>query len=1158
MTDEGEDVESAGEGDSGEDTGSGEEPGSEETGSEDPGEEPGGEEPGEEPGQETDSQSETDSEHDTEWTDSEPSADSSTAEPSESSDTSFSDVTSLIDGTESIGTTSSTTSSADTASVPALISTATAAEIPALAISATKNLSIKMQFVNSEGEEPICVVAAPYIYVYLREKTAAASTTAPTRYLVKLRGLTEDSEDYWYVSGEVVKPVVGNYDVEYYTARQGKEDECDAAASTGIATAEPDTSIFEKVVPGTNYAGSILKLDEDAKTTLEVKDAGASLAFTSSANHSSVTLGAYKMITGVSDTTASFGFNLYRSDASGSEFGNPISYTESDSKIEEGTGVFVPFEGIIIPAEGDYYFKIEEDDTAAPTYFTLDSKSVNVHVRIEYNEHGKLSPKEITTTKSGETSSARSLTVGDLGETINIEMENKDIAEQYRNITYELYGPIPGMSVRDEDIIEANLYKTSSTQAGGKSAFSAVPVPTGSWWSYAVVEKLNGVENRNHRVVIPARRLENESPKWYVKDYGTFTNTYKSGEKGTGVVTIKKVVEGKPSTDQKFNFQMVASGATKAMWSGSLPGDDGKYEKTIKVGFPKAGTYTATLSEVAGSAKGYTYDKTEHELKFVVTDDKQGSYDVKITVDGKETKSAEVTFTNTYAVDVPIRIVTNTEPMRAIASGEFRVRNSKGSKVGKMWTSDGNAHVVTVPGDGTYTIEEITPPTDYRKQTDKQYLQFTVKDGVITYNDATVTTVYVPHTALSGEFEFTNVAESDTSKPVSASDFYLYRITASKGTSAYESAAESLAKGTIRWDELTATAKQTTGSDGKATFTVGPNTYYVIRQTAVSGPYQRTPDSKAAIIRTSYSAKSDTFNTSVISGNNILVKKNAEWIWKQAPTKVTIYMKSSSGAYLSGAKLSLASTTGTVATWETDGKGKTFTGQLNLGSQYRVSQTNQLQGYKTADPVTFTVASSSDGTAQTVTITAQKEATSSSSSGGGGGGGTTSSSATSSRTAVQYVNVRARQVWTNADGTVATWPEGVTVRVQLYANNQEVQGRVLSLNAQNPSGTFENLPKNDSQGRAITYAARVTSVTGYTGEGEMPKGTLQVEVADLSTNSGTTASGTTASGSTTGNTTQTNSASTGDMSPIVPLVALMTLALAVIAIVVLGRKKNRK
>ena len=117
---------------------------------------------------------------------------------------------------------------------------------------------------------------------------------------------------------------------------------------------------------------------------------------------------------------------------------------------------------------------------------------------------------------------------------------------------------------------------------------------------------------------------------------------------------------------------------------------------------------------------------------------------------------------------------------------------------------------------------------------------------------------------------------------------------------------------------------------------------------------------------------------------------------------------------------------------------------------------------------------------------------------------------------------------------------------------------MLSLNAQNPSGAFENLPKNDTSGRAITYTAKAVSVTGYTGEGEMPQGTLQVDIVDVAatSSSGGAAVGTT-NGST-GGTMRTTSAVTGDTSPILPLVALMALAAAVVAIVLLGRKKNRR
>ena len=321
------------------------------------------------------------------------------------------------------------------------------------------------------------------------------------------------------------------------------------------------------------------------------------------------------------------------------------------------------------------------------------------------------------------------------------------------------------------------------------------------------------------------------------------------------------------------------------------------------------------------------------------------------------------------------------------------------------------------------------------------------------------------------------------------------------------------------------------------------------------------------MISTKYSSKSKSVTTKVISGNNVLVSNSGSLIWKDTPTKVTVYMRSSSGALLKGAKLALTNAAGTtIDSWESGDSGHTITEKLNLNEAYKVTQTNQLQGYATAPAVTFTV-KQENGNDQKVTLTAQKTATSTSTtsnSGGGssGGGGSSSSKSTSStsttRAAAQYVNVRVRENWTNPDGTVAAWPEGTTVRVQLYANNQEVSGRVLSLNAQNPSGAFENLPKNDTSGRAITYTAKAVSVTGYTGEGEMPQGTLQVDIVDVAatSSSGGAAVGTT-NGST-GGTMRTTSAVTGDTSPILPLVALMALAAAVVAIVLLGRKKNRR
>ena len=559
----------------------------------------------------------------------------------------------------------------------------------------------------------------------------------------------------------------------------------------------------------------------------------------------------------------------------------------------------------------------------------------------------------------------------------------------------------------------------------------------------------------------------------------------------------------------------------------------------------------------------YNTENKTYKLKYVVKDDGKGKLIVTTYVDDKKVKDEKpvMTFNNKYALTLKIQHV-DASSSKGVSGAKSQIVDKNGNVVKKTWKSDGNAKKVTITADGTYTIKEVKAPSGYQAAED---VQFTIKDGKV----STGTTIKIPHTKITGSITFKKVSSADTKKAVSNAEFYLYRINYSEGSKNYNSAAANLKKGTIKWGQLKAWKRSISQEDGTVTFTcLEPGTYYVIKENAITGqPYQLTPESKSAVISTKYNSKSKSVTAKVIKGNGILTSSSGSLIWKDTPTKVTVYMRSSSGALLKGAKLALTNSAGTtIDSWESGDSGHTITEKLNLNEAYKVTQTNQLQGYATAPSVTFTV-KQENGNDQKVTLTAQKTATSTSTtsnSGGGssGGGGSSSSKSTSSasttRAAAQYVNVRVRENWTNPDGTVAAWPEGTTVRVQLYANNQEVSGRVLSLNAQNPSGAFENLPKNDTSGRAITYTAKAVSVTGYTGEGEMPQGTLQVDIVDVAatSSSGGAAVGTT-NGST-GGTMRTTSAVTGDTSPILPLIALMALAAAVVAIVLLGRKKNRR
>ena len=229
-------------------------------------------------------------------------------------------------------------------------------------------------------------------------------------------------------------------------------------------------------------------------------------------------------------------------------------------------------------------------------------------------------------------------------------------------------------------------------------------------------------------------------------------------------------------------------------------------------------------------------------------------------------------------------------------------------------------------------------------------------------------------TKVTGIFPFRKVSSTNTNKAVSNTEFYLYKIAYEKGTKNYSSAAANLKKGTIKWGQLKAWKRSISQQDGSVCFTtLEPDTYYVIKENAIAGqPYQLTPASKSAVIGTSYNKKNKSVTAKVIKGNGILVNSYGSWIWKDTPTKVMVYMRSSSGALLKGAKLVIINSAGTtIDSWVSGDSGHTIVEKLNLGEAYKVMQINQLQGYETAPSVIFTVRQG-NGNGQKITLTARK------------------------------------------------------------------------------------------------------------------------------------------------------------------------------------------
>ncbi len=154
-------------------------------------------------------------------------------------------------------------------------------------------------------------------------------------------------------------------------------------------------------------------------------------------------------------------------------------------------------------------------------------------------------------------------------------------------------------------------------------------------------------------------------------DSATFTNIYEA-EPDTYAPQVEKVITGDDTpADNPRTFEFTITPAEDNEEDGAVLPEETTVSVTGEgaatfgdITFKKAGTYKFTITEKAGTEKGYGYDKSEWTLTVVVEDNDKAeltvkSHTYKKVVDGTDVDSAEnqdkATFTNTYTV-------TKTEP----------------------------------------------------------------------------------------------------------------------------------------------------------------------------------------------------------------------------------------------------------------------------------------------------------------------------------------------------------------------------------------------------------------------------------------------------------------------------------------------------------------
>lgn len=116
----------------------------------------------------------------------------------------------------------------------------------------------------------------------------------------------------------------------------------------------------------------------------------------------------------------------------------------------------------------------------------------------------------------------------------------------------------------------------------------------------------------------------------------TFKNVYEAAP-ATVTLNAKKVLEGAELADGEFTFRLENGGQLMDEATNDADGNVTFHELTLK----QAGTYTFTVSEIAGNEEGVTYDSSQKTVTVTVTDDGSGQLQASVEGNGQ-------TFTNTY------------------------------------------------------------------------------------------------------------------------------------------------------------------------------------------------------------------------------------------------------------------------------------------------------------------------------------------------------------------------------------------------------------------------------------------------------------------------------------------------------------------------------
>ena len=206
--------------------------------------------------------------------------------------------------------------------------------------------------------------------------------------------------------------------------------------------------------------------------------------------------------------------------------------------------------------------------------------------------------------------------------------------------------------------------------------------------------------------------------------------------------------------------------------------------------FDKAGTYTYTVSESAGSNPNMTYDDTVYTVTVTVSDDGEGQLTASVAVDGSALTAVDGiynvgTFTNTYLPGEVSVTLTGTKHLTGTAAdgltaGEFSFEvldengdvvatgnNAEGSSSAAITFTAINYTLESLGGAGSktfvYTVKEISPAGTAAADPNMKYDDTEYTVTVTVSYDAASGLLSVSEPVISGgALEFTNIQNPDS------------------------------------------------------------------------------------------------------------------------------------------------------------------------------------------------------------------------------------------------------------------------------------------------------------------------------------------------------------------------------------------------------------